>query len=75
MTEREEMEDQHAAKNTNREIWRRQNGDPSDPDNFYSPRIFVTKDGDIGITVKSLSIILSVEQWHKLGNEVACDSC
>lgn len=47
------------AKNTDVEIWRRE------PENYYSPSIHVTVNGDIGIDVGGLIFVMSVEKWHK----------
>lgn len=35
--------------NTDRELWRDNEGDPLDPDNAYADSVFVTADGRIGI--------------------------
>lgn len=49
------------CENTDREIWREQEGD------FYSASIFVTESGGIGINVGGLCIVKSVRDWHNLG--------
>ena len=46
------------CENTDRELWRETEGD------YYSPSIFVTKDGAIGINVGGYCIVNSVEGWH-----------
>lgn len=56
----------NAFKNTDKEIWREENKDATDPDNFYSPSVHVTEKGEIGITVNSCTIVRTVEQWHEL---------
>jgi len=48
-----------AYQNTDKEIWRKRPGD------FYSPSIFVTEKGDIGINVGGFVIVSPVETWHK----------
>lgn len=49
------------AENTDREIWRRKEGD------FYSPSIHVTKSGCVGLNVGGHVIVMSAEKWHALG--------
>ncbi len=46
--------------NTDKEIWRKTKGD------FYSPSIYLTKSGAIGINVGGYCIVKSIEEWHKL---------
>ena len=46
-----------AAKNTDKEIWRKIPGD------VYSPSIHVTERGDIGIQVGGRVIVLPIEAW------------
>jgi hypothetical protein len=53
------------AKNTDKEIWRKVEGD------YYSPRIHVTEGGSIGIDVGGYVIVRTVEQWHSLERELA----
>jgi len=48
-----------AAKNTDKELWRRLPGD------VYSPSIHVTVKGDIGIQVGGKVIVLPVEAWFR----------
>ncbi len=48
-----------AAKNTDREIWRRIPGD------YYSPSIFVTEKGGIGINIGGHVIVAPIERWHE----------
>lgn len=50
----------NCSTNTNTEIWRRVK------DDYYSPSIHATKEGNIGINVGGLVIVLPVEEWHKL---------
>jgi hypothetical protein len=52
------MSDENVAKNTDREIWRREEGD------FYSPSMHVTERGEIGIDVKGFVIVAPAEKWH-----------
>lgn len=56
------MDKEIPAKNEDVEIWRREKGD------YYSPSIFVTKQGNIGINVSGTCIIHSIEYWHKLAD-------
>lgn len=49
------------AKNTDKEIWRR------DPDDAFSPSIHVTESGAIGMNVNGMVIVMPVEEWHRLG--------
>lgn len=53
------------AQTTDIELWRRS------PDDFYSPHIYVTKSGRIGICVGGTCIEKTVEGWHSDG----CASC
>lgn len=52
--------DEQPAKNTDTELWRR------DPGSYYSPSIFVTDKGGIGMNVGGHCIVMPVEVWHKL---------
>ena len=47
-------------KNTDRELWREIDG------YYYSPRIFVTAQGSIGIDVGGFCIVKPIREWHKL---------
>ena len=49
-----------AAMNTDRELWREL---PFDP---FSPRVFVTKRGAIGMEVGGRVIVMPIEHWHAL---------
>jgi hypothetical protein len=57
--------------NTDRELFREDLHDPMDPSNHYSPSIHVTIDGRIGIDVGGSVIVMSIQEWHKLGSEDA----
>ena len=59
------MSDQEpiAYKNTDREIWRRVPGDA------YSPSIFVTESGGIGLNVGGFVIVKPIEDWFALGKK------
>jgi hypothetical protein len=52
------MIDDKGVMNTDKEIWRR------NPDDYYSPSIHVTKEGNIGINVGGKVIIAPIETWH-----------
>ena len=52
---------QNSATNTDEEIWRKT------PDDYYSPSIHVTRDGQIGINVGGQVIIAPIEAWHEAG--------
>lgn len=54
------------AKNTDTEIWRRI------PDDYYSPSIHVTINGDIGINVGGSVLVAPVERWHAAGESAFC---
>jgi len=56
------MENMLAA-NTDKEIWRRV------PDDYYSPSIHVTENGDIGINVGGYVLVAPIEKWHKAGEK------
>jgi len=47
--------------NPDRDIWIEVGGE-----SFYTSRIFVTQDGNIGIEVGGLCIVKSIREWHKL---------
>lgn len=49
------------SENTDKEIWRKKEGD------YYSASIHVTKAGGVGIDVGGHVIVMSVEKWHALG--------
>lgn len=53
--------DDKGAKNTDVEIWRKI------PDDYYSPSIHVTKQGDIGINVGGYVLAAPVERWFAAG--------
>jgi len=55
-----------AAKNTDREIWRRKSPDSLDPDGYYQPSIHVTEGGGIGMNVGGTVVVMPIEQWHQL---------
>lgn len=57
--------DEQAAKNTDREIWRKGGGD-GDGMSYYEPSIHVTKDEWIGINVGGTVFEKPVEEWHAL---------
>lgn len=59
-------EEEMAQVNTDRELWRRNGGDPMDPDNFYQPSIHVTEGGGIGIQVGGHVFVKTPERWHEL---------
>lgn len=48
--------------NTDRELWR------ENPDSYYSPSIFVTERGGIGMNVGGHVIVMPIEGWHRLGS-------
>lgn len=49
---------ENAAQNTDRELWREHEGD------YYSPSLFVTQGGGIGINVGGLCIVKPIREWH-----------
>lgn len=55
-----EYDEAESAQNTDKEIWRKI------PDDYYSPSIYVTQSGQIGMNVGGHVIIASVEEWHKI---------
>lgn len=57
------MNPDDAAKNTDVEIWRETEGD------YYSPSIFVTEQGGIGINVGGHCAVKPVCDWHALAVE------
>ena len=50
--------DDRACLNTDRELWREREGD------YYSPSIFVTQAGSIGIDVGGFVIVRPIRVWH-----------
>ena len=50
-----------------KELWRRQEGNP------YSPHMSVDDEGYISMTLGSLTIRLTIEQWHQAGDILFCD--
>lgn len=48
-----------SVENTDKEIWRQI------PDDYYSPSIFVTAQGGIGINFGGHVYVQSVENWHQ----------
>jgi len=49
--------------NKDRELWREVEGDA------YSPSIFVTVDGGIGIDVGGMVHVMTLRRWHRLAAE------
>ena len=49
--------------NNDKELWREKE------DDCYSPSIFVTEDGGIGINVGGSVIVKSVRSWHNLATK------
>ena len=47
-------------KNTDRELW------VENPDDYYSPRLFVTEGGGIGMDVGGHVIVMPIRRWHAL---------
>lgn len=52
--------DLRGALNTDKRIWAKEEN------NYYSPSIWVTKEGAIVIKVGGNCVVKSVEEWHKL---------
>jgi hypothetical protein len=52
--------------NTDKEIWR------ENYDDYYSPSIHVTKQGDIGINYHGHIIVAPVRDWHDCGEKLLC---
>lgn len=50
--------------NTDKEIWREIEGE------YYSPSIFVTEQGKIGINVGGNVYVQSVEKWHQQADRI-----
>lgn len=59
------MNDDQAKMNTDRELWRETPGD------YYSPRLFVTEGGGIGIDVGGYVTVLPLRNWHSAAR--ACE--
>lgn len=54
-----------AGVNTDRELWRETHPE-GDAFSYYSPRVFVTEGGGIGIDVGGNVIVKSLRDWHAL---------
>ena len=48
------------AANTDRELWREKPGD------YYSPHLWVTEGGGIGMDVGGCCIVMPIHKWHAL---------
>lgn len=55
----EKLQTTGQATNTDRELWREKEGD------YYSPYVFVTKSGGIGMCASGLCVVQSISQWIK----------
>jgi len=55
---------EQTGKNTDIEIWRKI------PDDYYSPAIYVTEQGDIGIKVGGYVLVAPIEKWFAAGQAV-----
>lgn len=53
------------SENTDALLWR------DDPDDFYSPSIYVTQDDGIAINVGGHVHVRSVKQWHAMAERLA----
>jgi len=53
-----------ACINTDREIWRKIK------DDYYSPAIFITEFGGVGINVGGYVLVAPIESWHDAGNKI-----
>lgn len=62
------MENEQVAKKTDREIWRKGDGDGNGM-SHYEPSIHVTQDEHIGINVGGMVFEKTVEEWHTLAVE------
>jgi hypothetical protein len=51
---------EQACVNTDKELWREKEGD------YYSPSLFVTERGGIGINVGGYCIVMPIEKWHSI---------
>lgn len=54
------------GQNTDIEIWRKI------PDDYYSPAIHVTVNGDIGIKIGGYVLVAPVEKWFTAGEVAFC---
>jgi hypothetical protein len=50
------------VKNTDRELYREDTGDPAG--SYYENSVHVTESGDIGMNVGGLVIVQSIATWH-----------
>ena len=57
------------TKNTDAEIWRKV------PDDYYSPSIHVTEQGDIGINVGGYVLVSPIERWFAAGEAANRRGC
>jgi hypothetical protein len=56
------MKENAPIKNTDVELFRER-------EDYYAPSIHVTAEGNIGMNVGGLVIVLSIREWHKLGKQ------
>ena len=56
-------EKENGCLNTDKNIWRKIK------DDYYSPSIHVTKEGNIGINVGGTVIVKPIEEWFLLGDK------
>ena len=61
--------DESAKNNTDVEIWRKV------PDDYYSPSIHVTEQGDIGINVGGYVLVSPIERWFAAGEAANRRGC
>jgi len=52
------------AKNNDKLIYQR------DPDNYYTPKIYITESGSLSINVGGLVFTKTIEAWHKLAKKM-----
>ena len=59
-----------AAINTDIELYRENLNDPMDPGNAYAPRVFVTKEGEIDMSVGGSVIVMPIRQWQLMAQPI-----
>lgn len=64
------MNDEQAAQNTDRELWREREGD------YYADSLLVTKEGAIGMNCGGSVFVKPIREWHRLARiDAHCGNC
>jgi hypothetical protein len=58
------MIDESAGKNTDREVWRGLDGGYG---SYYADSVHVTEEGGLGINIGGHVIVMTPQDWHRIG--------